>query len=334
MLPGITQGTITYHIEAVHSTGQIVRAPASGEWTYDVNGGSFVSFFSQNFDGAVTGWTAAATAGTLDWQLGDPNGKTSIVNGVTWFDPQTAASGPNCYATDLGIGTSNGRYPNNVNEYLRSPTIDCTGRTGVRLRFKRWLSIESGQYDQATVSVNGTTVWANPTLTDLLDTSWQTVEYALPMADNNPAVQIEWRLVADNGVNFGGWQIDDVELLAAAAVTVPANLTLFPEQVSQGGTMILDIETPGNSRPFVFVLGDTIGPTLIPGLPLLLVGGASFAGLPGTTDASGNAAALFAAPTVPSAVGALIYSQVLTVDATFTQFVTSNSFLNLITQTP
>ena len=49
--------------------------------------------------------------------------------------------------------------------------------------------------------------------------------------------------------------------------------------------------------------------------------------------ASGNASAIFAAPAVPSAVGALIYSQVLTVDATFTQFVTSNPYLNLITQT-
>ncbi len=333
MLPGITQGTITYHIEAVHSTGQIVRAPASGEWSFDVNGGNLVSFFSENFDGTVLGWTAAATVGTSDWQLGDPNGKTSVVNGVTWIDPQTAASGANCFANDLGIGTSNGRYPNNVNQFLRSPTIDCSGRTGVRLRFRRWLSIESGQYDQATVSVNGTTVWSNPTLTDVLDTAWQTVDYALPMADNNPAVQIEWRLVSDGGVNYGGWQIDDVQLLADEPVAVPANLTLIPEQAVQGGAMLLTIQTPGNSRPFVFIIGDTIGPTFIPGLPILLVGGASFTGLPGTTDASGNASAIFAAPAVPSAVGALIYSQVLTVDATFTQFVTSNPYLNLITQT-
>ena len=55
----------------------------------------------------------------------------------------------------------------------------------MRLRFKRWLSVEQAPFDLATISVNGQQVWQNPTAAHLVDTSWQVVEYALPMADKH-----------------------------------------------------------------------------------------------------------------------------------------------------
>jgi hypothetical protein len=334
LLPGVTGGTVTYHFEALHSGGGTLRSPASGENSYEVTTGTFGPFYSENFDGAAAGWTATVAAGTGDWQRGDPNGKTSTTSGITWVDPQNAVSGLNVYANDLGNGNFDGRYNHNVNQSLRSPVIDCTGRTGVRLRFKRWLSVEEGLYDQASVFVNGVQVWTNPVSGNLLDTSWQSVEYALPMADNNPAVQIEWRLVSDGGVRLGGWQIDDVELGVPVAAASDAELRMTPEQAAQGTTITLQVNTPGNSRPFLLALGDTVGPTVIPGIPTLLVGGASLAGFPGSTNAAGLSLSTFAAPTVPSAIGVFYYSQVLTLDAGFTAFIVSNPFVNLFTQTP
>jgi hypothetical protein len=56
--------------------------------------------------------------------------------------------------------------------------------------------------------------------------------------------------------------------------------------------------------------------------------------LTGTTDASGNFTLPFAAPNVPSAVGVFFYSQVLTLNDTFTDWVVSNPHINLFTQTP
>jgi hypothetical protein len=109
---------------------------------------------------------------------------------------------------------------------------------------------------------------------------------------------------------------------------------MTPEQAAQGTTITLQVNTPGNSRPFLLALGDTVGPTVIPGIPTLLVGGASLAGFPGSTNAAGLSLSTFAAPTVPSAIGVFYYSQVLTLDAGFTAFIVSNPFVNLFTQTP
>jgi len=66
-------------------------------------------------------------------------------------------------------------------------------------------------------------------------------------------------------------------------------------------------------------------------VPPLLVGGAFFVALPGVTDVSGHDAASFLTPTAPTATGVLWYSQVVTLDATSTNIVVSNQWINLFT---
>ncbi len=332
LLPGLAGGNVAYHLEVVHSTSTVVRLPASGEYAYSVNG-SLLGFFSANFDSGTAGWTSGTAAGANDWQVGDPFGRSGTSGGVAWADPQTAASGLNCYGNDLGNGNFNGQYPANVDNWLRSPIIDCTGKLGVRLRFKRWLTVEEGVFDQATISVNSQLVWQNPASGHVVDTSWQTVEYALPMADNNPSVQIEWRMNSDAGLHLGGWQIDDVELLETIPVVNECELRLLPEQAAQGAPMTLTVTTATGPRPFIIALGDTAGPTIVPGFPVAFVGGA-VALVTGNTDATGNAVSNFPAPAVPSAIGMFVFTHVLTVDGAFTQFVMSNPHVNLFTQTP
>ena len=337
MLPGIGGGNVTYHIEVQHSSGTTVRLPESGEIAYTVNDGSFAGFFSDNFENGIGGWVSGSNGTQNDWQLGNPAGRSGTSSGVQWQDPSAPGGGANCFSNDLGntIGSTNwnGRYQGNVDNWLRSPVIDCTGRTGVRLRFKRWLSVEEAQFDQATLSVNGQQVWQNPISGNFQDTSWVTVEYQIPWADNNPAVQIEWRLQTDGGLHMGGWNIDDVELGETVVPVADAELTMLPEQAVQGATLTTVITTPGNSRPFIFAVGDSIGPTIVPGLPIVFVGG-NIGLVGGNTNASGIDTFTFPAPTVPSSVGLLFYSQVLTFDATFTNLVVSNRHVNLFTQTP
>ncbi len=334
MLPGIGSGAIAYHVEATHSSSTVVRTPASGEISYAVTvppSGSFTAFWTERFDTGAAGWTHARTSGTGtdDWQLGAPNGKTSTVTGVTWIDPASAVSGTSVYGTDLGAGTSNGRYPNNINYYLRSPVINCSGRTGVYVRFKRWLSVETGQYDQATFSVNGTPVWANSTTAHHLDTSWQTVEYALPMADNNASVQLEWRLAADASLNLGGWQLDDVEVGTRPVAPMPAVLQLTPEQVGPSSAMTLSVTTATGPQLFAVGFSDTPGPTILPGIATLLIG-SPIVTLSGFTDGAGN----FSMPVTSFASvppgGLVWYSQVVTLDLA-NNFATSNQHVNLFT---
>src|SRR5258708_32536900 len=88
------------------------------------------------------------------------------------------------------------------------------GKWGMRVRFKRWLTVEQGIYDQARVLVNGAQIWANPLSGNTLDTSWSTQELELgAAADNNASVQLEFQLKSDGGLELGGWAVDDVEAL-------------------------------------------------------------------------------------------------------------------------
>ena len=316
MLPGLSSGQISYHVEATSTTGT-GRFPLTGELTYTVSGslgGTYVQFFSQGFEGAGTpaGWTTgrSSTTGTVDWQFGAPNGKLGTSLGIAWADPLGAPTGTRAVATDLGTGTANGAYPASINEFVRSPIIDCTGRSGVVLRFKRWLTVEEAVFDQAQINVNGVLVWQNPTTGNLIDTSWQTFEYALPMADNNPSVQVEFRLITDGGLQLGGWTIDDLELGTRTVPPLAATLQMTPEQSSASQNVNIAITTNGAAKLFVLVLGDTGGPTSAPGFPTASVGGT----LDFFTDFSGPTG-LYSLnfPSFPGmpAQGILLYTQVL-----------------------
>ena len=332
MLPGVAGGNVSYHLEAVHNGSFTVRSPETGENTYGVDG-SYQGFWSDNFDGPAMGWTHALVANQDDWQQGDPFGKSGTSQGVSWADPQNAASGTNCWGNDLGPSGWNGAYQGNTINYLRSPNIDCTGRFGVAIRFNRWLTVEEGIYDQATLLVNGVQVWQNQPNGHTVDTSWIQQQFALPMADNNPNVVIEFRLDTDVGLHLGGWNIDDVEMGEVIPVSLDATLEMLPEQAVQNSAISLNVTTSGAARPFVLVIGDTAGPTNFPGVPPILVGG-NFVNLPAWTDATGNFSLAFNAPAVASTVGTIWFSQVVTLDPTNTSIVTSNQFLNLFTMTP
>jgi hypothetical protein len=337
MLPGLQSGSVNYHIEAEHNGTATVRLPESGEYGYTtsvVATGPFTGFYAEGFDGGAAGWTHGriSATGNDDWQIGAPNGKSSTVSGVSWSDPSAASANGSIWGTDLGAGNSNGRYPNNIVYYLRSPAINCTGQVGTHLRFRRWLTVEEGIYDLAQVYCNGTLIWENQANGHHLDTSWQVVEYPIPTADNNAATVIEFRLTADAGLNLGGWNIDDVELGTRTSTPLGATLQLLPEQAAQGAPVSMQITTQSGTMPFIVAIGDAVGPTSIPGIPLIYVGGNYFT-LSAFTDPTGQFTLNFAAPPVTGMQSYLWHSQVLTLDSAGT-FVTSNRFTNLFSDTP
>jgi len=109
-------------------------------------------------------------------------------------------------------------------------------------------------------------------------------------------------------------------------------LRFTPEQAVQGTPMSIQVDTQTSPRPYLLFVGDAIGPTIVPGFPVLLVGG-NYGVLGGITDATGTDMWTFNAPNIPSAIAIRFYSQVFTVDAAL-NFVLSNRSVNLITQTP
>jgi hypothetical protein len=318
LLPGmLAPQVLQYHIEAQHSSGVVDRLPTSGEYGYATIAERRI--WSEDFEGNVAGWTHGAISGVDDWEIGAPQGRA----GANWSDPSAAASGTNCAGTDL---SGNGAYEPNSVTWLRSPPIDCTGVSGLRLRFKRWISC-AGPTDRIELRVQGALVWTS-SFVPVADSGWSTFDTMIPGANNQPAAVIEFRLYSDAFSEVGGWNIDDVEIYSLGyAVPLPASLTMLPEQAAANTTMTLQVTTNG-PQPFFLVLGDTAGPTPLPSLPTLLVGGNLIA-LAGGTAGNGLYTTTFVAP--PAPVGGSIYhSQLLTIDGT--AVVRSNPFLNLFTQ--
>ncbi len=162
-----------------------------------------------NFESRYNGWTHKSWMMSAnhhdDWQWGRPQGKAG--------DPALPYSGANCWGTDLGYadydGLSwNGYYQHNVNNYLLSPEIDCSGLTDVGLKFMRWLTVAPG--DEARIRVNFMIVWESPA-SGLYDTRWQEqIVDISAYADNKSSVKIMFELQSNgDDVWAGGWNIDD-----------------------------------------------------------------------------------------------------------------------------
>ena len=160
------------------------------------------------------GWTHGGTKD--DWELGTPGGKG--------FDPSLAHSGGNVWGTDLGIGAGNGLYQVNTASWLTSPSLDFSGFSEgyVIMQYWRWLTVESSQKDKAQVLVNDGTgwemIWQNTQNDNTVDTEWKKQFIDLSRkARGAHDFRVMFYLETDNRTQFGGWNIDDVEVCYTAA---------------------------------------------------------------------------------------------------------------------
>src|SRR5262249_40668498 len=99
---------------------------------------------------------------------------------------------------------------------------DCSGVSGVHLRFSRWLRVEEGLFDQASVAVGDSVVWQNSDSGNFTDTAWTPQDLDISaLADGSPAVTVSFRLDSDRFFQRGGWDGDDVRLVAVPDGAVP-----------------------------------------------------------------------------------------------------------------
>lgn len=318
LLPGqLAPQSQTYHIEAVHSNGAVLRMPVTGEYVITTRAEKRVFF--EDFESGGPGWTHGAVSGLDEWQIGAPSGSS----GGSWSDPAAAWSGTQCAGTDLG-SSGEGAYTAPSETWFRSPAIDCTGVTNVRLRCKRWLSV-AGPVDFADIRVNGSLVWQSP-FTVTSESGWSTFDLGLSAASNNPSVVVEFRLRGNGTTAFGGWNLDDIELYTLdQSVPVPVRMAMSPEQAQTGSPLSLQVTTPP-LQLFLVVLGDTPGPLLFPGVPPILAGGNLFTVF-GITDGSGTWSGSFTTPPAPP-FGVYLWGQTVTQDSSGA-FAVSNAWLNL-----
>jgi hypothetical protein len=303
-IPALTGAKlVSYRIRAIDTNNNNVVSPP-GDDAYRFGVGRKTTLFFSDMEGGSGGWSHAQVQTQDDWNWGKPQ-----TLGTNIYDPKTAYSGVNCWGNDLQNQAANqdGLYKDNVNNYLETPNINSTGHTGVRVRFRRWLTVESGQYDHANVLVNGTQVYTNPATGDLFDSSWTLQDYSGANANNNAAFRVRWQLQSDGGVHYGGWNLDDVEVYALEP-TMPVSLNLSANPVVPIGTN-LTINLGGTASAYyeLFASLDP-GPGTLDGFGVLDAGLGSLAYFTsGTLSAAGTDVFSFAIPYDPVLSGIVIY---------------------------
>jgi hypothetical protein len=217
-LPGTT---VRYRFEVHDRNGgdsRVFPDPDGTEPAYQFRVGPVQTIWCDDFESGPGEWSHALDAGENregadDWQLGRPNGRSG--------DPVEAYSGDHVWGNDLGHDEFNGAYQGNKRNHLRSPRIDTLGHHQVHLMYRRWLNVEDGLFDQATIYVNGVEVWQNEATdggeTHHEDRHWFFHDVDISaVADNRRSVRIKFELDTDQGVQMGGWTIDDVCLVSVA----------------------------------------------------------------------------------------------------------------------
>ena len=164
-LPTQADGSvIRYHVTVTLSNGASLSFPdnpADPDYQFYVGAVTQIQCF--DFEGGIGGWTHAGmqtstTHPADEWEVGMPLG----IGG----DPMAAHGGTNVLGQDLGDGAvtggnNDGMYRNNGKSWAISPAIDLMGFTHARLQYYRWLGVEDGAYDQATISANDMPLWTN-----------------------------------------------------------------------------------------------------------------------------------------------------------------------------
>jgi hypothetical protein len=319
-LPGGTPvADVKYWLLATDSAGNqqwLPEGSAPGENAFDFLVATVQTFYSEGFEGpGDNGWTHEAPfGGDDDWQRGAPKGKAG--------DPAAAAQGASVWGNDLGAGSSNGKYQPNALNVLHSPALDCSSKSGVHLRFSRWITVEEGFFDQASVLVGGNVVWQNPAtmgVGNFTDTAWVPMDLDISaLADGNPAVTASFQLEADGFFELGGWNVDDVRFVTITGGAVaPLTASALHLSAAGGGSVsfALDAGPAKAGRKYVLALsasgtapGTPLGSVTVPlnfdSLTVLgfnLANSALLPGAAGLLSAQGTAAASFVSPPLPGA---------------------------------
>jgi len=218
-IPGHPKGaTVYYYLSATDEDGDTLYTThdEDPEYLYRFLVGDFQVISCDDGESGegdfvhLLGTPDAPEPGDDDWELGTPQGLSS--------DPDHAYSGDACWGTNHGNG-DHGEYSNNMLQFLLLPEADVGGFDRIRLQYRRWLAVEDGFYDHARLQVNGNVLWENPATpgggTHFLDTEWVLHdEYVDPFVGEDETLSIAWTLDSDQGLEFGGWNVDDVCLIA------------------------------------------------------------------------------------------------------------------------
>ena len=212
LLPLPNSDVLKFNASVIFSSGIKVLLPDNfADYTYHLYEGETVPLLCASMDEnplTSPGWIASAG---WAWGPAAATGKT---------DPRASFSGQN---NVLAIGLGADYLPDTTYE-LALPKLDVGRYSDVRLQFRRWLSVEDSEFDEATISANGKVVWVNASdhigndsALHHLDREWRFQDVPLSSRFRGSELNLSFGLTTDGGLEFGGWAIDDLCIVANPA---------------------------------------------------------------------------------------------------------------------
>ncbi len=213
-LPLARDGKVLYRARVKFTDGSTMTlADNLADPFYELYQGITVPLYCTSFetgDPFAEGWTTGTTNAAVPspWAWGEGAGGTT--------DPQVAYTGTKFLAQELG-----GDYKPGIGSWVKMPPINVGRWSDVHLQYRRWLATEDSHFDQARVTVNDKKAWINNTANTgdssalhHIDREWRFHDVPLSGYVAGNEFTVGWDLHADDGLHLGGWQLDDVCIVA------------------------------------------------------------------------------------------------------------------------
>jgi hypothetical protein len=212
-LPLANDTTNLYQIRVVFTDSSVLTLPDNlADPYYQLYEGRTVPLYCTDFeagDPLAAGWKTGTSDGTASpWVWGVP------AMGAT--DPHAAFS-----ASHALVQVLDGDYDSKTSSYIQMPPIPIGRWSDVHLQYRRWLAVEDSHFDQARVTVGDQPAWVNFTQNmgdsssaQHIDREWRFQDVVVSGIQTGHTLEIGWDLTSDEGLEFGGWAIDDVCVVA------------------------------------------------------------------------------------------------------------------------
>jgi MYXO-CTERM domain-containing protein len=212
-LPLADNATTLYQIQVVFKDGSVLTLPDNlGDPYYQVYKGKTMALYCTDFeagDPLMAGWTTGTADGSPSpWVWGTPSAGAS--------DPHAAFSTQHALVQVL-----DGDYAPKSSAYVKMPSVDIGQWSDVHLQYRRWLAVEDSHYDKARITVGGKQAWINFTAntgdsssTHHIDREWRFQDVSISGYQAGHTLEVGWDLNSDEGLQFGGWALDDVCIVA------------------------------------------------------------------------------------------------------------------------
>ncbi|HTM21026.1 MAG TPA: hypothetical protein VL172_10975, partial [Kofleriaceae bacterium] len=228
VIPDQPEGTVVqYQVKLAFADDTEIRFPDNlADPRYEFYIGNVELLYCDDFeqqDPFTADWVHKLDAGAVqegadDWAWGTPMGTPGS------GDPTAAFSGTNVIGNDLGGADYNGKYQPDKANSATGPLVDVGDYSDVHLQYRRWLNVEDGHFDKATIYANGQVAWqnfnsdmGNGSTIHHTDREWRYHDVPLSPFIADGKVQVKFELRSDGGLEMGGWNVDDVCIVALAS---------------------------------------------------------------------------------------------------------------------